>query len=69
MAQSAYTFTMAESRTGTRPMAVSNRLSRKLHGVFGSEAAQAMVDWMQRVDMGRTELRELNSAMRGSRRS
>jgi hypothetical protein len=41
-------------------MAVSNRLSRKLHEVFGTEAAQAMVDWMQRVDRGRTELRELN---------
>jgi hypothetical protein len=28
--------------------------------VFGTEAAEAMVDWMQHVDTGRTELRELN---------
>src|ERR1043166_5692755 len=42
------------------PMAIGSRLSRKIHEVLGTEAAEAMVDWMQRVDAGRSELRELN---------
>lgn len=41
-------------------MPIAARLSRKLHEVFGQEAAEAMVDWMQRVDASRGELRELN---------
>src|ERR1043166_636734 len=28
--------------------------------IFGTAVAEAMVDWMQRVDAGRSELRELN---------
>jgi hypothetical protein len=41
-------------------MPIATRVSRKLHEVFGQEAAEAMVDWMQRVDSSRSELRELN---------
>jgi len=41
-------------------MPIAARLTRKLHEVFGQEAAEAMVDWMQRVDSSRDDLRELN---------
>lgn len=41
-------------------MPIANKLSRKLQEVFGTEAADAMVDWMQGVEGGRAELRELN---------
>ena len=41
-------------------MPIATKLSRRLDEVLGSEAAEVMVDWMQRVDSGRNELRELN---------
>lgn len=41
-------------------MAISAELSRKLYETLGDEAANAMVDWMHRVDAQRAELRELN---------
>ncbi len=41
-------------------MPVTARLSHKLYETFGDEAAGDMVDWMQRVDAQRPELRELN---------
>lgn len=41
-------------------MPVTPRLSRKLHETFGDEAAADMVDWMDRVEAQRAELRELN---------
>jgi len=39
---------------------VAATLSRKRYETFGDEAAGAMVDWMQRIDTQRTELRELS---------
>jgi hypothetical protein len=41
-------------------MPIPARLSRRLNETFGEEAAGEMVDWMQRVDAQRAELRELN---------
>src|SRR5438045_5827206 len=41
-------------------MPIAAKLSHKLDEVLGSEAAEAMVDWMQRIDTSRSELRELN---------
>ena len=41
-------------------MPITAKLSRKLYDTFGDEAAGEMIDWMQRVDAQRAELRELN---------
>jgi hypothetical protein len=41
-------------------MPIAAKLSRTLYDTLGDEAAEAMVDWMQRVDTQRFELRELN---------
>lgn len=41
-------------------MAISSKLSHKLHEAFGEEAARSMVDWMDRVDTQRMELREFH---------
>src|SRR5438874_2416591 len=41
-------------------MPIAAKLSRRLDEVLGSEAAEAMVDWMHRIDASRSELRELN---------
>ncbi len=41
-------------------MAITNKLSHRLYEALGDEAANEMVDWMQRVDAQRAELRELN---------
>lgn len=41
-------------------MPITAKLSRKLSETFGEEAAGDMVDWMQRVDAQRAELRDLN---------
>ena len=40
-------------------MPVAAKLSRKLQETLGDEVADAMVDWMHRVENSRTELREL----------
>ena len=39
-------------------MAVAVILSRKLYETLGSEAAEAMVSWMESVERNRAELRE-----------
>lgn len=41
-------------------MAITARLSHKLHQTLGDEAAEDLVNWMQQVDAQRAELRELN---------
>jgi hypothetical protein len=41
-------------------MPIAAKLSRTLYDKFGSEGAEAMVDWMQRVETQRSELRELS---------
>ena len=41
-------------------MAVTANLSHRLHQTLGSEAGNEMVDWMNRMDAQRAELRELN---------
>lgn len=41
-------------------MAITGKLSRRLYETLGDEAASEMVDWMQRMDAQRAELRELN---------
>ncbi|HEV8304897.1 MAG TPA: hypothetical protein VGQ25_08060 [Gemmatimonadales bacterium] len=41
-------------------MAITARLSRKLHQTLGDEAAEDLVNWMQNVETQRAELRELN---------
>jgi hypothetical protein len=41
-------------------MPIVAKLSRKLYDTLGSEAAEAMVDWMQQVETQRSELRELS---------
>ena len=41
-------------------MAITTRLSRKLHQTLGEDAAEDLVNWMQQVDTQRAELRELN---------
>jgi hypothetical protein len=41
-------------------MAITARLSHKLHQTLGDEAAEDLVNWMQQVDSQRAELRELN---------
>jgi hypothetical protein len=41
-------------------MPIAAKLSRKLYDTLGSEAAEAMVDWMQQVETQRSELRELS---------
>jgi ABC-type phosphate transport system auxiliary subunit len=41
-------------------MAVTARLSHKLHQTLGDEAAEDLVNWMQQVDAQRAELRDLN---------
>lgn len=41
-------------------MAITTRLSRKLHQALGEEAAEDLVNWMQQQDTQRAELRELN---------
>ena len=41
-------------------MPIAAKLSRTLFDTLGREAAEAMVDWMQRVETQRSELRELN---------
>lgn len=43
-------------------MPISATLSRKLFETFGDEAAEHMVEWMNRIDSARTELRDLNEA-------
>ncbi|HVT40331.1 MAG TPA: hypothetical protein VHE78_14915 [Gemmatimonadaceae bacterium] len=43
-------------------MLISALLSQKLRDSFGDEAADEMVDWMQRIDSERSHLRELNVA-------
>ena len=43
-------------------MPISATLSRKLFETFGNEAAEHMVEWMNRIDSARTELRDLNEA-------
>jgi hypothetical protein len=42
-------------------MLISALLSQKLRDSFGDEAADEMVDWMQRIDSERSHLRELNT--------
>jgi len=37
-------------------MAIPHQLSRKLHDIFGIEAADAMADWMNGIDGGQSEL-------------
>mgnify|MGYP001607369480 CR=1 FL=1 len=44
-------------------MPITAKLSRKLYETFGDEAAGEMIDWMQRVDAQRAELREINELM------
>ena len=39
---------------------ITAKLSHRLHETLGDEAAEDMVDWMQRVDVQHAELRELN---------
>ncbi len=41
-------------------MPVTARLSHRLHDALGEDAGGDLVTWMQTVDAGRTELRELN---------
>jgi hypothetical protein len=41
-------------------VAITARLSRKLHQALGDEAGEDLVTWMQQVDVQRVELRELN---------
>ncbi|HWP38458.1 MAG TPA: hypothetical protein VNL18_12990 [Gemmatimonadales bacterium] len=41
-------------------MTISAKLSRRLYETLGDDAAGDMVDWMQRIDTQRAELRELN---------
>jgi hypothetical protein len=41
-------------------MAITARLSHKLHQTLGDDAAEDLVNWMQQVDAQRAELRELN---------
>lgn len=41
-------------------MPITAKLSRKLYETFGDEAAGELIDWMQRLDASRAELRELN---------
>ncbi len=41
-------------------MAITARLSHKLHQTLGDDAAEDLVTWMQQVDAQRVELRELN---------
>ncbi|HEY4216754.1 MAG TPA: hypothetical protein VGM67_06425 [Gemmatimonadaceae bacterium] len=41
-------------------MPIATKLSRKLQEVFGTEAGDAMVDWMRDLEGGRAELRDLN---------
>ena len=41
-------------------MAITGRLSRKLHQTLGRDAAEDLVNWMQQMDAQRAELRELN---------
>lgn len=41
-------------------MAITDKLSRSLHHTLGEEAADEMVDWMNRIDAQRAELRDLN---------
>ena len=43
-------------------MPISATLSRKLFETFGDKAAEHMVEWMNRIDSARTELRDLNEA-------
>lgn len=40
-------------------MAISGRLSRKLHETFGNDAAEDLVDWMREKDAQENHLREL----------
>jgi hypothetical protein len=41
-------------------VAITARLSRKLHQTLGDEAGEDLVTWMQQVEAQRVELRELN---------
>jgi len=41
---------------------ITDRLTRKLRGAFGSEAADDMVGWMHGIETQRSELREMNEA-------
>lgn len=41
-------------------MAIAVILSRKLYETLGSEAAEAMVNWMDSVERNRAELREVS---------
>ena len=41
-------------------MPIATKLSRRFQEVFGTEAADAMVDWMHEMEGGRAELRDLN---------
>ncbi len=43
-------------------MPVSATLSHKILETFGEKAAKDMVDWMNRIDSARSELRDLNEA-------
>lgn len=48
-------------------MAIPHKLSLKLHEILGTEASQAMADWMNGIEGGQSELRadmaELRHAM------
>jgi hypothetical protein len=46
--------------SGVRPMPVPARLSRKLYETLGEEGASDLVDWMQAVEVQRSELRALS---------
>jgi hypothetical protein len=41
-------------------VAITARLSRKLHQTLGDDAGEDLVTWMQQVEAQRVELRELN---------
>lgn len=41
-------------------MAISARTAQALHQTLGDDAADDVVNWMHRMDAGRSELRELN---------
>ena len=43
-------------------MAISGRLTRKLYEMFGQDAGDDLMSWMQTVDSQRAEFRELHEA-------
>src|SRR6266508_5947922 len=54
------TFRLDGTLNGVPSMAITARLSHKLHQTLGDDAAEDLVTWMQQVDAQRVELRELN---------